>query len=226
LTQRKLSDEMLDMIGTLATVGIPPNVSRWAGYWAPARPLTTDEWQAAALDLTTSSSSVSRTCYSGSVAGCEAALGLTAVSDPLVEWYTPEGWRSLVSTWDPPAGDLGLLADHAECVEKRVLETCKRLARMRQIPVPLNMSTRSTIFNLAIARGGRSAYTRLRNATGTPLEVLSTVAGVTPEVLVDDWRTRTLAAVPHAARPSAADTTALVAWTLLLGFVATRRRPW
>lgn len=226
LTQRKLSDEMLDMIGTLATVGVPLNVSRWAGYWAPSRPLTADEWQAAALDLTTSSSSVSRTCYSGSVAGCEAALGLTAVHDPLVEWYTPEGWRALVATWDPPAGDPGLIADHAECVEKKVMETCKRLARMRQVPVPLNMSTRSTIFNLAIARGGRSAYTRLRNATGTPLEVLSTVAGVAPDVLVDDWRTRTLAAVPHAALPSAADTTVLVAWTLLFGFVATRRRPW
>ncbi len=226
VTQRKLSDELLDMIGTLATVGVPVNVSRWAGYWAPSHPLTPDDWEAAALDLTTSSSSVSRTCYSGSVSGCEAALGLTAVHDPLVEWYTPEGWRALVSTWDPPVGDPGLVADHADCVERKVMETCKRLARMRQIPVPLNMSTRSTLFNLAIARGGRSSYTRLRNATGTPLEVLSAVAGVSPEVLVDDWRTRTLSAVPHAARPTGAETTALLAWTALFGFAATRKRPW
>jgi hypothetical protein len=56
--------------------------------------------------------------------------------------------------------------------------------------------------------------------------VLSTVAGVAPDVLVDDWRTRTLAAVPHAARPSAADTTVLLAWTALFAFAATRKRPW
>jgi hypothetical protein len=226
LTQRKLSDELLDMIGTLATVGVPLDVSRWAGYWAPSHPLTPDDWEAAALDLTTSNSSVSRTCYSGSVSGCEAALGLTAVHDSLAEWYTPEGWRALVSTWAPPIGDPGLAADHADCVEKKIMKTCKRLARMRHVPVPLNMSTRSTLFNLAIARGGRSAYTRLRNATGTPLEVLSAVAGVSPEVLVDDWRTRTLAAVPHAARPTGAEATALLAWTALFGFAATRRRPW
>ena len=226
ITQRKLSDEMLQMIGTLATNGVPANVTKWAGFWAPSSPLTGDDWEAAALDLTTSTSSVSRTCYSGSLSGCESALGLTAVHDPLVDWYTPEGWRALVSTWDPPVGDLGLVAAHEECVEKKVMATCERLARMRQVPVPLNMSTRSTLFNLALARGGRSAYTRLRNAKGTPLEVLSTVAGVSADSLVDEWRARTLAAVPHAARPSAGETTVLVAWTLLFGFAATRRRPW
>ncbi len=67
VTQRKLSDEMLDMIGTLATDGVPLDLSRWAGYWAPSHPLTPDDWEAAALDLATSSSSVSRTCYSGSI---------------------------------------------------------------------------------------------------------------------------------------------------------------
>lgn len=226
LTQANLSDELLEMIGTLATNGIPANVSRWAGYWAPSHPLTTDEWQAAALDLATSSSSVARTCYSGSVAGCESALGLTPVHDALVEWYTPEGWRALVGSWDPPAGDPILAAEHAECVEKKVMETCQRLARMRQVPVPLNMSTRSTLFGLALAHGGRSGYTRLRAATGTPLEALSTVAGVPPDVLIDDWRTHALAAVPHSVRPSAADTSALLAWTVLFGFAATRRRAW
>jgi hypothetical protein len=226
VTQRKLTDELLDMIGTLATDGVPADVIKWAGFWAPSRPLTADDWRAAALDLTTSNSSVARTCFSGSLTGCESALGLTVVHDPLVEWYTPEGWRALVSSWDPPVGDPVLAAAHAECVEKKVVETCKRLAGSRQVPVPLNMNTRSTLFNLAIARGGRSAYARLREATGTPLEVLAKVAGVTPAALVDDWRTRALAAVPYSALPSAGDTTALVAWTVLFGFAATRRRPW
>ena len=106
------------------------------------------------------------------------------------------------------------------------METCKRLARSLRIPIPLNMWTRSTLFDLAIERGGRSAYTRLRDAQGTPLEVLATVAGVGPAVLVNDWRTHVLAAVPHSAVPSGSETTVLIAWTLVFGFAATRRRPW
>jgi hypothetical protein len=226
VTQRKLADELLDMTGTIATQGVPESVTKWAGYWAPSRPLTADDWQGAALDLATSSSSVTRTCYSGSETGCESALGLTPVHDRLTEWYTPDGWRALVDTWDPPVGDPALVAAHADCVKKNVIETCKRLALSRQVPIPLNMSTRSTLFNLAIARGGRSAYTRLRGATGTPLEVLARVAGVAPAVLVDDWRAHVLAALPRSALPSAGETTALVAWTVLFGFAATRRRPW
>lgn len=225
VTQRKLSDGILDMLGSVATNGIPPNVSLWAGYRAPSQPLTGDDWQAAALDLTTSNSAVSRACYSGSIAGCESALGLVPARDPLVEWYTPEGWRALVGSVSPPINDAKQKAAYDECVDKKVFATCERLARQRQIPVPLNMSTRATLFDLAIARGGRSAYARLRTATGTPLEALSEVAGVPPATLVDDWRTRALAAVPHSIRPSAADSAVLVTWTLLFGIAATRRRP-
>jgi hypothetical protein len=226
LSESKIADELLDMVGSLATQGIPANVTRWAGFWAPSRPLTSDDWVGASLDLMTSSSSVTRTCYTGSETACEIALGLTPVSDPLVDWYTPEGWRALVSTWDPPMNDPALAAAHAECVVRKVLETCKRLARTRNVPFPLSMMTRSTLFNLAISRGGRSAYTRLRNATGTPREVLSIVAGVPAEVLVDDWRTHVLAAAPHSVLPSGAETTALIAWTAIFGFAATRRRVW
>jgi hypothetical protein len=226
ITERKLSDALVDMIGTLATNGVPANVSTWAGFRAPARPLAHDDWEAAALDLATSSSFVARTCYSGSVSGCESALGLTTVRDSLAEWYTPDGWRALVGSWDVRPNDVAVVAARAECVEKKVMATCERLARSRNVPVPLDMETRATLFNLAIARGGRSAYSKLRTARGTPLEVLSTVAGVSPEALVDDWRTHALAAVPHAVRPTAAETTSLLAWTVLFGLAATRRRIW
>lgn len=224
ITERKLADALVDMIGTLATDGVPANVSRWAGYHTPARPLTHDDWEAAALDLATSNSSVARTCYSGSVAGCESALGLTTVRDSLSEWYTPEGWRALVASWNVQPGDPALAAAHAECVDKKVMATCERLARSRPVPVPLDMATRSTLFNLAIARGGRAAYAKLRSAHGTPLEVLAAVAGMAPDALVDDWRTHTLASVPHGVRPGAAEATVLLAWTALFGFAATRRR--
>lgn len=226
ITQRKLVDAILDMIGTLATQQAPANMIRWAGFWAPSRPLSAEDWRNAALDLTTSGSSITRTCYAGSVPACESSLGLTVVRDTLVEWYAPEGWRALVSEWQPPADSTALRAARAECVEKKVMETCKRLARQRRIPIPLNMWTRSTLFDFAIERGGRAAYSRLRGATGTPLEILATVAGEGPTVLVNEWRARVLAAVPHSAVPSGTETSVLIAWTLVFGFAATRRRPW
>jgi hypothetical protein len=226
LTESKVADELLNMVGSLATQGVPENVTRWAGFWAPSRPLTSDDWLSASLDLMTSSSSVTRTCFTGSEAACEIALGLTPVSDPLADWYTPEGWRALVSTWDPPTNDAALAAAHNDCVVRKIFETCERLARTHSVPLPLNMTTRSTLFNLAIARGGRSAYTKLRAASGTPREVLSAISGVPMEVLVDDWRTRVIAAAPRSILPSGPETSALIAWTALFGFAATRRRVW
>ena len=70
---------------------------RWAGFWAPSRPLTADDWQDAALDLTTSDASVrgTRSCYAGSDDPMRrSALGLIALHDTLAEWYAPEGWRA------------------------------------------------------------------------------------------------------------------------------------
>jgi hypothetical protein len=224
LTESRITDQLLDMVGSLATEGVPPNLTKWAGYWAPSRPLTSDDWRSASLDLMTSTSAVTRTCYTGSEAACEIALGLTPVSDSLVDWYTPDGWRALVGSWDPPVNDPVLSAAHADCVVRKIFETCKRLARTRRIPFPLNMTTRSTLFNLALARGGRSAYTKLRSATGTPREILSSVAGVPVEVLVSDWRMRVIAAAPHSILPSGGETATLIAWTALFGFAATGRR--
>ena len=173
---------------------------------------------------------VTRTRYSGSIAGGEHGAGTHACGRPAqVDWYIAGRMARARQHRDPPVGDPGLVAAHSGLRRQEAVMGDMQSGShdaATGLPVLLNMGTRSTLFNLAIARGGRSAYTRLRNAKGTPLEVLSTVAGVSPEVLVDDWRTRALAAVPHSARPSLADTTVLVAWTLFFGFAATRRRPW
>jgi hypothetical protein len=224
LTERRLADGILDLIGTLAMLRVPEAVIQWAGYWTPAHPLTGDDWRDAALDLATSSSSVTRTCYAGSLQSCESALGLTTVRDPLTEWYSPEGWRVLVGSWQPRRDDLALAADHDACVVRKVTATCERLARSRPVPIPLTVYTRATFLGLALERGGHSAYARLLGAKGTPLEILATTAGVAPDVLVEEWRSRVLAALPRSVVPTLAETTVLVAWTVLFGVVATRRR--
>jgi hypothetical protein len=223
-TEHKLAEGILDLVGTLAMLNVPVAVIHWAGYWTPARPLTGDDWRDAALDLATSSSSVTRTCYAGSLQSCESALGLTTVRDPLTEWYSPDGWRLLVGSWKPGNESAALAAAHDECVAKKVAATCERLARSRWVPIPLTMSTRATLLHLALERGGHSAYARLLGAKGTPLQILAITAGVAPDVLVDEWRSRVLAALPHSVVPTLAETTVLVAWTVLFGAVATRRR--
>ena len=225
VTQRKLEDGILDLLGTMATARVPSNVIQWAGGWVPSRRLTHETWEDAAIDLASSNAAIARTCYSGSVPACESALGLTDVHDALSEWYAPEGWRVLVSSWKPPKDAYSVIADRAECIEKKATQVCERLARSRPVPIPLTFATRSTLFGLALERGGRPAYSRLVGAKGTPLQMLSTAAGVSPDSLIREWRTRVLAATPKSASPSPVEATVFIAWTLIFGFVAGRRRP-
>jgi hypothetical protein len=225
VTPRKLEDVILDLLGTMATRRVPEDVVAWGGQWIPSRRIGEDDWQNAAVDLASSSAVVSRSCYSGSVPACESALGLTLVHDPLAEWYTPDGWRVLVSSWKPSKDSVAMVADRVECIEKNVAAACERLARSRPVPIPVTVSTRQTLFGLALERGGRQAYSRLINAKGSRLEVLSIAAGLSPDSLIREWRTRVIAAAPKSASPTPLQATVLVAWVLVLGFAAGRRRP-
>jgi hypothetical protein len=225
LTQRRIENAILDLVGTAATIKAPKNVVEWAGFWTTSHPIDEEQWTDAAIDLTTSNASVARSCYMGSVVACESALGLTTVRDPLTEWYSPEGWRVLVGTWMPAEEWSDRAREHDECVKRNVAATCERLARERPVPVPLSMFSRTTFIGLALQRGGRSAYSRLLAARGSPLEVLSATAGVTADSLVSEWRAHVLASVPRTSTPRAAEMATLVAWSVLFGVAAARRRP-
>jgi hypothetical protein len=209
----------------MATARAPALAIQWAGGWVPSRRTTHADYEDAAIDLASSNAAIARTCYSGSVPACESALGLTDVHDALSEWYAPEGWRVLVSSWKPPKDAYSVIADRAECIEKKATQVCERLARSRPVPIPLTFATRSTLLGLALERGGRPAYSRLVGAKGTPLQMLSTAAGVSPDSLIREWRTRVLAATPKSTSPSPVEATVFIAWTLIFGFVAGRRRP-
>jgi hypothetical protein len=225
VTVRKLEDGILDLLGTMATARAPAIAIQWAGGWVPSRRTTRESFEDAAIDLASSNAAVARTCYTGSVPACESALGLTSVHDTLSEWYAPEGWRILVSNWKPPKDAYSVIADRVECLEKKVMVVCERLARSRPVPIPLSFATRATLLGLALERGGRSAYSRLVEARGTPLQMLAITAGVTPDSLIREWRRRALAASPKSASPSPVEATVFIAWTLIFGFAASRRRP-
>ncbi len=225
VTARKLEDAILDLLGTLATRRVPVDVVTWGGDWVPSRRIGADDWQNAAVDLASSNAVVARSCYSGSVPACESALGLTLVHDPLTEWYTPDGWRVLVSSWKPSKDSVAMITDRVECIEKNVVAACERLARSHPVPIPVSINTRQTLFGLALERGGRQAYSRLINAKGTRLEILSIAAGVPPDSLIREWRTRVIASAPKSASPTPLEATVFVAWAMVLGFAAGRRRP-
>jgi hypothetical protein len=225
VTEHKLEDAILDLLGTMATKSVPMDVLTWGGEWVPSRRVMPEDWQNASVDLASSAAVVARSCYSGSVPACESALGLTPVRDPLAEWYTPDGWRVLVSGWTPHKDSLSMVTDHVQCVEKNVTAACERLARSRPVPIPVSVNTRQTLFALALERGGRAAFSRLIHAKGSRLEILSAAAGVAPDSLIREWRTRVLASSPKSASPSPLEATVFVAWTLILGFAAGRRRP-
>jgi hypothetical protein len=225
VTVRKLAEGILDLLGTMATSHVPASVIGWGGQWVPSRPLTPDLWEDAAIDMASSNAAVARTCYAGSQPACESALALTILRDSLTDWYTPEGWRVIVASWKPPNDAYAVIADRIECLEKNVHASCERLARSRTVPIPLTFATRSTLIGLAFQRGGRDAYSRMLAAKGTTLQILAATAGVTPDSLMHEWRSRVVAASPKSSRPSPLEATVFVAWIALFGVAAGRRRP-
>ncbi len=225
ITQGKLEEAILDLLGTMATSRVPSSVVGWGGEWVPARPTNPEQWEDAAIDMASSKASIARTCYVGSVPACESALALVVVHDPLNEWYTPDGWRILVATWMPPKDADSVLAERMKCLDQKVNASCERLARSRSIPIPLTFGTRSTLMSLAFQRGGRDAYSRMLRAQGTTLQVLAATAGITPDSLIREWHARVIASSPKSASPSPLEATVFIAWALLFGSLAARRRP-
>jgi hypothetical protein len=225
ITKRRIEDGILDLVGTMATAHLLDNAVQWGGEWVPAQRMTRDRWEDAAVDLASSNAAIARTCYAGSIPACESALGLTKVADPLMDWFSPEGWRVLISEWHPPKEDYVAIAARADCVEKKIDSICLRLSRARPVPIPLSFATRSTLFATALERGGRSAYARLVAAKGTPMEVLSIAAGVGADSLIGEWRSRVLASTPPSSAPTPLDAALFVGWTVAFGIAATRKRP-
>ena len=222
---RTVANAMAELLGSFASEHVPTPIRQWSRDWNPVRSVDHAAWERAAVDLATSNSAATRACHAGGVAQCASALGLTAVRDPLTEWYSPEDWRVLVSSWTPGGLDVPAQRERAACLDDRELRLCERLSRRRNIPIPLTIGTRQTMYDLALSKGGTGAFTRMHHADGTALDILAATAGTTPDSLVSEWRARVLAAAPRETRPGALEATLALAWTLAFGVAATRSRP-
>ena len=222
---RAVANAMAELLGSLAPDQAPAAIRRWSRDWIPVRSLDHAAWERAAVDLATSNSAATRACHAGGLAQCASALGFTAVNDPLTEWYSPEDWRVLVSSWTPGGLDVSAQRERVACLDDRDLRLCERLSRRRNVPIPLSIWTRQTMYDLALTKGGAGAFTRMHHADGTALDILAATAGTTPDSLLSVWRARVLAAAPRETRPGALEATLALAWTLAFGVAATRSRP-
>jgi hypothetical protein len=92
LSESAATIEIVDLVGTLASLRNPAPLREWIGDWMPARPYERPDWEAIAVMLATMNAAVTRGCHAGSVPQCESALALTLVKDPFTEWYAPEDW--------------------------------------------------------------------------------------------------------------------------------------
>lgn len=222
---RAVANALAELLGSLAPDHAPTPIRRWSRDWIPVRSLDHAAWERAAVDLATSNSAATRACHAGGLAQCASALGFTAVSDPLTEWYSADDWRVLVSSWNPSGLDVPAQRERVACLDARDLRLCERLSRRRNIPIPLSIWTRQTMYDLALSKGGAGAFTRMHNAEGTALDILAATAGTPPDSLLSEWRARLLAAAPHETRPGALEAALALAWTLAFGVAATRSRP-
>ena len=224
LNEHETSDVILDQLGSTAAAALPAQLSAWVGAWIPARRLTKGEWADVAVLMATSNAAVVRGCHSGAVSSCASALVLTPVSDPFTEWYAPEDWQVIASTYTHDATDSSKALHHA-CAEQRLAEACLRIFRSRDVPVPLPTAARHSLVAFALERGGQGAYARLLAANGTSLDMLASAASLAPDSLLAAWRVRVIDAPPHTVRPKVLEATLLLGWALAFGALAGRKQP-
>ncbi len=227
LNEAQAEDAMIDLVGSVASMDEPPALKVYVGDWLPAAGLNERNWNAAAIDLATTNASVARDCFAGSIPRCKSALGLTKVSDPYTEWYSPEDWRVIVSG----SLNMGIVTEGRRdamqaCVAGHDMKECEWLVRERPASLPLDMDVRRTVVGLALELGGPKAYDRLVAAQGgSASDVLAATSGLGIDELVGQWRAHVLSATPANVRPRALEATAMLAWMLVFAFVAQRRRP-
>lgn len=210
-----------DRVGEALASRLPERVRAWAGAGlsggAPER---------AYRQLLTAPSTRARECFLGDDAACLPALGLTEGPEAPLGWYTPDELRAAVRSM--PAGFSGgpARAQRSACLSGADRGACARVAdgRARWALIPVGAAARRALLMDALRAGGPGAYTRLVEAGDVPVrEALTLTAGRPVESVVPSWRSGLLAQRPQRSGGARGPAAAL-AWTVLFGALALRRR--
>lgn len=182
----------------------------------------------AARELAISWATAGRECAAGSTGACRAVLTLPGEDLGRSLYFSPVDYRAVVTT-----GEISLTADSAlHAMRRRCLagsdpDCATAYLALKRIPDPFSGGLRSTVVEHALELGGTQAIARLRAAaTDAPaLSILASVAGVSEDSLVRSWQRRVRVALDEDSPSPAKDTLAVAAWSLLVLFGVTRRRP-
>jgi hypothetical protein len=226
------------LVGALEAVAAVPlhaslddDLRLWFRTAVSASAETPDELENIYIDLTTSSTELSRGCLAGDVRRCRQILGLTPIADPLLEAYTSTNRRRLVESNPERLRLSARAAEFDRCVLGADDAAC--IARLRDLP-PESLSSaysttaaRRSFARWAIGLGGPGAYSRLSTAAGVPLdERFGSAARVPPDSLVASWHAHVMSARP--ARSTLLPLTALttVLWIGACCALALRSSKW
>jgi len=181
----------------------------------------------AGREMALSYASAGRECVAGSPAACRAVLTLPGADGGLSLYFSPADYRSVVTSGElPPTADSAQFAARRRCLAGSDTACVTAVAALSRVPNPFSGTLRSTAVEVALELGGRDAPTRLvTTRDGSALQILATVAGVTEDSLVRAWQQRVRTAMDAESPDAGRDGVTVAAWSLLILFGATRRKP-
>ncbi len=168
-----------------------------------------------------------RDCLSGETRGCTAALALDLGDAPLVEWYTGEERRDLVTS----ERDLRMSQDddkrYTAC-EAHDYDACDDLLERLQLgAAPLPASARASLVGMALDTGGDGAWQRLVEMRDEPVELaLEYAAGMELGELVAEWQAWVVSNRPETHASLGREGVFALLWILCFAGLAMRSTRW
>jgi hypothetical protein len=204
----------------------------WVASTLRAMLFTSDSVQRAVtyMELATQPWVVVRACFDGDLEACRRALSLPSTPDSMALLFTAAERRRLVAQHATSWTELGRAPGTTRCVEAGVDSACVDL--FRRFPGafperPLSPLARATLLRTVVDLGGDGWYTSLLSASGPDyLARLSAVAEISPEALLQAWRTRVMSAKPEPMTLSRLAGWIAFLWAAVFTVVATRSSRW
>ena len=236
LQGEELQQSILTLIERAASRQTPDPLARWLEHQLPLRAVTDAFWTDQYRAFATAGAAVVRRCTAGDRPACRLAFGLDSLpTDRLATWYDESDLPALVAF----AGDGNQRGnmyrsfsdeEREDCGVNGRIETCRRmLALLPQdaLSIPMPLTARASLAQLALELGGPGAISRLHKAAAaTVASQLSAAAGVPIDSLIGRWQQRLMAARPHSPLPSTGFVLASMACIVVCGAWAARSEPW
>jgi len=187
------------------------------------------EWTYVAL--VTSSYSMDRGCFAGSMEACKHALWINDVDKPVTELYDAQERRRLVEGLDRSRANVFEMAvlSHGCTAQGRDSDCIEYLEAIPRdmLPLPYTPGVRRSLMQAAIEAGGDGSYGRLVGANKeTVAGMLESVSGLTVDTLVAEWYAATMEARPTPTAITPALGLSCAIWVFLFVLTATRSSRW